>query len=150
MTSGRPDMQRRMCIYYLRKYHPGLTTFQYQASVFDDRLLKSDIPPGIQTAVFSRAMPRIDLLIDLGDHVEIIEAKTHPKLKDIAELKFYENALKHDSTRPQMRNIPKKLVFLTADDHKSVEIYAGKFDIEYIFVPEHSLPPPGKLYLGKL
>lgn len=150
MTSGRPDMQRRMCIWYLHKYHPGNTNFQYQASVFDDRLFHSGTREKTQLAIFSRAMPRIDLLIDLGDHIEIIEAKTHPKLKDIAELKFYENALKHDSTRPHMGDLPKKLIFLTADDHKSVEIYAEKFNIEYIFVPEHLLPPPGELYLNRL
>lgn len=143
-------MQRRMCIWYLQKYHPGITTFQYQAAVFDDRLINSEATKETQMAVFSRAMPRIDLLIDLGDRIEIIEAKTHPKLKDIAELKFYENALKHDTTRPQMSDLPKKLVFLTADDHKSVEIYAEKFNIEYIYVAEHLLPPPGELYLGKL
>jgi len=150
MTSGRPDMQRRMCIWYLKTFHPGITSFQYQAAVFDDRLLSPTLNKTDRIEIFSRAMPRIDLLIELPDHIEIIEAKTSPKLKDIAELKFYENALKHDSTRPQILNVPKKLIFLTADDHRSIEMYAKQYKIEYIYVPEHLLPPPDELYLGKL
>lgn len=95
-------------------------------------------------------MPRIDLLIDLGDTIEIIEIKANPKLKDISELKFYENALKHEKKSAPLLEKDKLLVFLTVDDHKSIQIYAEAFGIKYIYVPEHELPPAAEIYMGKL
>lgn len=150
MTSGRPDLQRRMAIWYLKNYHPGLTNFLYQAPVFDARLFDRSSELIKSDSFFSRAMPRIDLLIELNDVVEIVEIKANPKLKDISELKFYENALKHDKKRAALLEKPKRLIFLTVDDHKSIEIYAENFGIDYIYVPEHKLPPASEIYLGKL
>ena len=150
MTSGRPDLQRRMAIWYLKNYHPGITTFLYQAPVFDSRLFDHQAELINNDSFFSRAMPRIDLLIELDDMVEIVEIKANPKLKDISELKFYENALKHDRKRAPLLDKPKRLIFLTVDDHKSIEIYAESFGITYIYVPEHKLPPAAEIYLGTL
>jgi len=150
MTSGRPDLQRRMAIWYLKKYHPGCTNFLYQAPIFDSRLFERQKELILTDSFFSRAMPRIDLLIELEFEVEIIEIKASPKLKDISELKFYENALKHDNHRAALLSKPKRLIFLTVDDHKSIEIYAEEFGIKYIYVPEHELPPAAEIYLGKL
>lgn len=150
MTSGRPDLQRRMAIWYLKKYHPGLTTFKYQFSIFDERLLDRQGELINSDTFFTRAMPRIDLLIEVNNIIEIVEIKANPKLKDISELKFYENALKHDKKRASMLEKDKLLVFLTVDDHKSIEIYAEAFGIKYIYVPEHELPPAAEIYLGIL
>ena len=150
MTSGRPDLQRRMAIWYLKKYHPSYTRFKYQYSVFDERLLNRQGELISNDSFFSRAMPRIDLLIELADTVEIVEIKANPKLKDISELKFYENALKHAKNTGAMKDKQKILIFLTVDDHKSIQIYAEAFGIKYIYVPEHELPPAAEIYLGIL
>jgi len=150
MTSGRADLQRRSAIWYLQTVCPGITTYQYQAAIFDSRLMRADIPPGMQQKIFSRAMPRIDLLVELPHITHIVEIKTSPKLKDVAELEFYSLALDHDITRPHLRDIPKRLVFLTADDHAGVHRYCDVAGIKYIYTPEHLLPPPDFLYQGKL
>ena len=150
MTSGRPDLQRRMAIWYLKKYHPGERHFKYQYPVFDERLLKRQGELIGNDSFFSRAMPRIDLLIEGDTWVDIVEIKANPKLKDISELKFYENALKHAKNIGSMRDKTKNLVFLTVDDHKSIQIYAEEFGIKYIYVPEHELPPAAEIYLGIL
>ena len=150
MTSGRPDLQRRMATWYLKTYHPGVSTFLYQAPVFDSRLFDHQAELIQSDSFFSRAMPRIDLLIELPDAVEIVEIKANPKLKDISELKFYENALKHDAKRASLLEKQKILVFLTVDDHRSIQIYAEEFGIRYIYVAEHLLPPTAEIYLGKL
>lgn len=150
MTSGRPDLQRRMAIWYLKKYHPGERHFKYQYPVFDERLLKRQGELISNDSFFSRAMPRIDLLIEGDTWVDIVEIKANPKLKDISELKFYENALKHAKNIGSMHDKPKILVFLTVDDHKSIQIYAEEFGIRYIYVPEHELPPAAEIYLGIL
>ena len=150
MTSGRPDLQRRMAIWYLKKYHPGITTFKYQYSVFDERLLNQQEELVSRDSFFSRAMPRIDLLVEGDTWVEIVEIKANPKLKDISELKFYENALKHAKNQGSMHDKDKILIFLTVDDHKSIQIYAEAFGIKYIYVPEHELPPAAEIYMGTL
>lgn len=150
MTSGRPDLQRRMAIWYLKKYHPGVTAFKYQYPVFDERLMNQAKTDLINDSFFSRAMPRIDLLIEGDTWVDIVEIKANPKLKDISELKFYENALKHEKNPGPMHDKNKILVFLTVDDHKSIQIYAEAFGIRYIYVPEHELPPAAEIYMGKL
>ena len=150
MTSGRPDLQRRMAIWYLKKYHPGVCTFKYQFPVFDDRLFARSAELIQSDNFFSRAMPRIDLIVEGDTWIDIVEIKANPKLKDISELKFYENALKHDSKRASMLAKKKILVFLTVDDHKSIQIYAEEFGIRYIYVPEHELPPAAEIYMGIL
>lgn len=150
MTSGRPDLQRRMAIWYLKNYHPGVTTFAYQFSVFDERLFARQKDLVKSDSFFSRAMPRIDLLVEGDTWVDIVEIKANPKLKDISELKFYENALKHSKNIGTMADKSKILVFLTVDDHKSIQIYAEEFGIRYIYVPEHELPPAAEIYMGKL
>ena len=35
MTSGRPDLQRRMAVWYLKTYHPGVTSFKFKFIFFD-------------------------------------------------------------------------------------------------------------------
>lgn len=150
MTSGRADIQRRSAIWYLETYCPGITSFEYQMSVFDSRLMKAKVPEEQQLKIFSRAMPRIDLFVERATSVDIVEIKTSPKLKDVAELGFYKDALDHDITRPHLKNLQKILIFLTVDDHTGVETYCKEANIRYIYVPEHELPPPDKLYLGKL
>ncbi|MCW4049021.1 MAG: hypothetical protein NWE89_04715 [Candidatus Bathyarchaeota archaeon] len=95
-------------------------------------------------------MPRIDLLIRLDDHIEIIEAKAQPKLKDVSELIFYQNALEHDERYDKYKSLPWKLIFITLDDQKSIEIYCESFGIQYIYVPEHKLPKPDYVYGGGL
>jgi len=139
-----------MAIWYLKKYHPGVTAFKYQYPVFDERLMNKQGTELINDSFFSRAMPRIDLLIEGDTWVDIVEIKANPKLKDISELKFYENALKHARHQGSMHDKKKILVFLTVDDHKSIEIYAEEFGIRYIYVPEHKLPPATEIYMGQL
>lgn len=150
MTSGRADLQRRMAIWYLREYHPDITTFKYQYPIFDERLLEKADQLTYSDSFFTRAMPRIDLLVELENHTEIIELKAAPRMKDLAELKFYENAFKHDRTQKSRKRKRIALIFVTVDDHQSLEIYAKNFGIKYIYVPLHRLPPPEFIYLGKL
>jgi len=95
-------------------------------------------------------MPRIDLLVRLDDHIEIIEAKAQPKLKDVSELIFYENALKHDKRYKDAQILPWELIFITLDDQKSIEKYCDSFNIIYIYVPEHELPEPDFIYKGNI
>ncbi len=152
MTSGRPDLQRRICRWYLEKYHPGVTTYKYQLPVLDERLLPDPrtVPEYISNRWFNRALPRIDLFIALPDHIEIVEAKAKPKLKDVADLKFYANAFKHDPRSREYEDRPWKLVFVTPDHSESIKKYAEEFGITYIHVPYHELPEPSYLYRGTL
>ena len=152
MTSGRADLQRRTCKWYLRKYHPGEKNYKYQMHVLDDRILPSpdSAPAEIAESFFFRALPRIDLLIELPDAIEIIEAKSAPKLKDVSELKFYKNALEHDHRFADKKDRVWKMIFVTVDDHTSIKIYCSKMGIQYIYAPLAELPPPDFIYKGNL
>ena len=152
MTSGRADLQRRTCKWYLQKYHPGVTNYKYQAHVLDDRILPSSNATHAEIAesFFFRALPRIDLLIILDGKIVIVEAKSQPKLKDVSELVFYRDALKHDRRFQDKLDWDWAMVFVTVDDHKSIEIYCANMDIQYIYAPISELPPPDFIYKGNL
>lgn len=152
MTSGRADLQRRTCKWYLKTYYPNEKNYKYQAHVLDSRILPAPGAPAAEIAesFFFRALPRIDLLIETDSEIIIVEAKSAPKLKDVSELVFYADALSYDRRFAEKKNKEWRKVFVTVDDHKSIEIYCGNMGIQYIYAPISELPEPDFIYKGNL
>jgi len=152
MTSGRADLQRRICKWYLKKYYPDEKNYKYQAHVLDSRILPAPdaSPAEIAESFFFRALPRIDLLIETDTEIVIVEAKSQPKLKDVSELIFYKDALSFDRRFAEKKDKAWKMVFVTVDDHKSIEVYCGQMGIQYIYAPISELPEPDFIYKGNL
>ena len=97
----RPYEQRdlKRAAEYVKLYHPKANIVEFQAPLADIR----DFEPGTVTlrniATFSRLFPRADILIKEGTEWTLVECKSNAQIREIAQLDFYLDALRHDITR---------------------------------------------------
>lgn len=137
--SGKPKVQRLMAIWYETFRMPPGSNRKYQYSVFDSIQVartKADLSEAVN---FSRAMPRIDLLVVAPQALIVVELKPKASLAEVGQVVQYSKYLARDVFIKPYLDRPMKLVLCTLQDNASVRAACEADGIEYIYIPPQEL-----------
>jgi hypothetical protein len=124
-------------------YRLPLNAFRrYQYPIFDN-VLTGRVDASLEEASsFSRAMPRLDMLVILPDEIQLIEFKPNAQLKDVGQILQYETSLKRDVFLADKLTRPIRRIMCTLQDNANVRAMCAAQNIEYLVIPVSELPPP--------
>jgi len=120
----------------MRKYFPEFETWDEQVPLYDFRGWDIKTVESVGPLLFTRAMPRADLIAIRGDTLLIIEFSKRMDLVDITKLDAYIDHVKHDYLRPGWREKRIIPVFVTPGYDARIEYACRLRRYRYIVEPE--------------
>ena len=128
---------------WYRKYRvPPGSTVRYQYPIWDELLVKRKDVILEEAATFTRAMPRLDMLVITSAEVRIVEMKPNAQLRDVGQALQYEQSLKRDVMLRERMDRPIKIVMVTLHENMNVRALCEGQGIEYIVIPPTELQQP--------
>ncbi len=141
MVQGRPSVQRQMSMWWDQYRLPPNAFRRYQYAIFDTILTSRACATLEEASSFSRAMPRLDMLVILPGEIQLIELKPDAQLKDVGQLLQYENSLRRDVFLKDKLDRPVKRIMCTLHENANVRAMCEGQGIEYVVIPVSELPP---------
>ncbi len=140
--SGTPRIITPMSEWYRKYKTPPGSTVRYQYPIWDELLVKRKGVILEEAATFTRAMPRLDMLVITPSEVRIVEMKPKAQLRDIGQALQYEKSLHRDVMLHEHLNRPVRIVMVTLQENMNVRALCEGQGIEYLVIPRSELPQP--------
>ena len=126
---------RELARVFVRQYFPGEVA-EFQAPLYDVRGIDPKMLKTFGVHFFERAMPRADVLIITPEKVIIAEVKSRPLPRDVAQLEFYIDALRHDVIRrTDILGKPIEAYFVAGREDARVEALCRAKGIKFVLIP---------------
>lgn len=140
--SGTLKLINPMSEWYRRYRVPPGSIVRFQYAIWDELLVKREGVILEEAATFTRAMPRLDMLVITPSEVRIVEMKPNAQLRDVGQALQYEASLKRDVMLRERLDRPIKIVMVTLHENANVRALCEGQGVEYIVIPPTELPPP--------
>jgi len=125
---------------WYRKYRvPEGAIVRYQYPIWDELLVKRQNVTLEEASVFTRAMPRLDMLVITKSEVRIVEMKPNAALRDVGQAMQYETSLRRDVMLRERLDRPIRVVMVTLKENANVRALCEGQNIEYIVIPATEL-----------
>ncbi len=121
---------------WYRKYKvPPGSTVRYQYPIWDELLVRRNGVILEDAVTFTRAMPRLDMLVVTPSEVRIVEMKPNAQLRDVGQALQYLESLKRDVMLRERLDRPIKVVMVTLHENLNVRALCEGQGIEYVVIP---------------
>jgi hypothetical protein len=120
----------------MSKYFPDWPEYDEQVPLYDTRGLDEKTVKTVGIAIFTRMMPRADVIAVRDGELLLIEFDKQLDLMKVSRLLRYAEAMKHDYVRPEWHKARIKMVYVTPGYDARIEAECKRLGIEYIVEPE--------------
>lgn len=140
--SGTLRIINPMSAWYRKYKVPPGSTVRFQYPIWDELLVKRQGVILEEAATFTRAMPRLDMLVITPDEVRIVEMKPNAQLRDVGQALQYEQSLKRDVMLRERLDRPMRVVMVTLQENLNVRALCEGQGIEYVVIPRTEIEVP--------
>ncbi len=132
----RPYTQKDMAraADYVNRYWPGVPGVTFQAPIYDVRGTGVTISSPKELMAYARIFSRADILIPISDDWVLVECKSNAQLRELSNLDFYEDALRHDIMRRLAPGAKVRRVFVTDREDARLREACQRMNIEYVVI----------------
>jgi len=120
----------------MSKYFPDWPEYDEQVPIFDVRGLDERTIQTVGIAIFTRMMPRADVIAVRPGELLLVEFDKQMDPLKVSRLLRYREAVRHDYVRPEWRKAKIHLAYVTPGYDARIEAECKRHGIRYIVEPE--------------
>jgi len=120
----------------MSKYFPDWPDYDEQVPIYDIRGLDENTIKTVGIALFTRVMPRADVIAVKPGRLLLIEFDKQMDAMKVSRLLAYADAIRHDYVRPEWRKAKIEMVYVTPAYDSRIEAQCKAHGIRYIVEPE--------------
>ena len=120
----------------MKKYFSDWLEWDEQVPIFDIRGLDEKTVQTVGIALFTRMMPRADVIAIKKDRLLIIEFSRMMDPLHVQRLARYIDAIRHEYVRVKWRDMPIEGIYVTPGYDARIEAECGRLGFRYLVEPE--------------
>jgi len=120
----------------MTKYFPDWANWDEQVPIYDVRGLDPGTVKTVGIMLFTRVMPRADILAVKPDRLLLVEFDKQMMLTHVSKLDRYIDAVRNDSVRPKWATIPVEGAYVTPGYDARLEAECKRKGYRYIVEEE--------------